>query len=484
MQLRNILQLVAAGSIAAGGMASLGGGTAVAAPSGPAAVAHLLPMSAGDLLGSADSTGPPTTYQCEHGKVITGVDFACYQPFQLQKAYDLAPLYARGIEGQGTTIVIVDPFGASTLRHDLATFDTAFGLPAPPSLRIIQPVGAVAPCSKGPYGVTDCLIWGATMTVAVESAHFIAPQANILLVETPISEYSGVTGFPDIVAAENYVISNHLGDVISQNNITVPEPELVSSPAGYGLRSAYINAAAHGVTVLGATGNQGSTGVFCSPSDRNCANTVCCYSHQATQWPASDPLVTAVGGTQVHLNDRGRTIAPPNVWNDPNSLFSPGTPGTAFASGGGHSIFFSRPAFQDGVVSVVGNARGVPDISMSAAINGALDLYVSAAGGWTLGGGTDQATSEFAGIVALADQMAGHSLGDLNPKLYALGEQGGDNGIVPITTGNNTCSFCSPKVTNSCKLVTVPGFSANGRYNMAIGWGTVDAAKFVPALAH
>jgi len=121
---------------------------------------------------------------------------------------------------------------------------------------------------------------------------------------------------------------------------------------------------------------------------------------------------------------------------------------------------------------------------MSAAINGSLDLYMSAAGGWTEVWGTSLATSEFAGIVALADQVAGHSLGDLNPKLYALAEQGGDNGIVPITSGNNTFSFCSPYVTKTCKLVTVPGYSAHGSYNMATGWGTVDAAKFVPELAH
>ena len=59
--------------------------------------------------------------------------------------------------------------------------------------------------------------WGGETTLDVEYAHTIAPGANILLVETPVSETEGVTGFPQIVAAENYVLKHHLGDVISQS---------------------------------------------------------------------------------------------------------------------------------------------------------------------------------------------------------------------------------------------------------------------------
>jgi hypothetical protein len=93
--------------------------------------------------------------------------------------------------------------------------------------------------------------------------------------------------------------------------------------------------------------------------------------------------------------------------------------------------------------------------------------------------------------VALADQVAGHSLGDINPDLYALAQGKASNGIVPISQGSNSYTFCvaadiSSK-NSSCAatsdLVTVPGFQANGSYNDATGWGTVDAASFVPALA-
>ena len=155
------------------------------------------------------------------------------------------------------------------------------------------------------------------------------------------------------------------------------------------------------------------------------------------------------------------------------------------------------------MASVVGGSRGTPDIAMSAAVNGAVDFFQSTAyydvggvrtefqGGWSIVGGTSEASPLFSGIVALADQEAGHSLGYLNPELYALAEHGGDDGIVPITSGTNKTTFCiaadiesSGACQSSSDLVTVPGFEADGSYSDATGWGTVDAAQFVPALAH
>jgi len=130
---------------------------------------------------------------------------------------------------------------------------------------------------------------------------------------------------------------------------------------------------------------------------------------------------------------------------------------------------------------------------MSAAVNGAVDYYDTSdpgAGGWNIVGGTSEAGPLFAGIVALADQFAGHGLGLLNPALYAMAERGGNDGIVPVSAGSNAYTYCKAadvKSNSSCDssadLVTVPGFSANGSYNLATGWGTVNAAEFVPALA-
>ena len=206
------------------------------------------------------------------------------------------------------------------------------------------------------------------------------------------------------------------------------------------MRGAYIDAANKGVTVLAASGDSGAADVH--------FNGITYYLTPVTSWPDSDPLVTGVGGTRLHLTPAGARLSPDTVWNDtynvPTQRFIFGNTGpNPLAGGGGKSIIFSRPAYQNSVASVVGVQRGVPDISMSAACNGAVDVYQSFAGqpaGWYPTCGTSEATPLFAGIVALADQMAGHPLGLINPALYAM-SSGGAAGIVDIERGNNTVSF-------------------------------------------
>jgi Predicted protease len=145
----------------------------------------------------------PTTSLC---KAVYGI--ACYQPAQLQKAYDLNSLYLNNLDGRGTTIAIVDAFGSPSIKRDLAHFDSGFNIAAPPHFTIIQPVGKVPP-----YHVNaDRFGWAFETTLDVEWAHAMAPGANILLVETPSTETEGLQGFPKIVQAENYVINHHLAE--------------------------------------------------------------------------------------------------------------------------------------------------------------------------------------------------------------------------------------------------------------------------------
>jgi subtilase family serine protease len=486
-------------------IAALGAASAAVAPvsvaaAGPAAAAvHVFPFATGHIVAAGGMAQPPTTAQCE-----TDFGIACYQPFQLQRAYDLAPLFSRGIEGQGETIVIVDAFGSPSIASDLQTFDSQEGLPNPPSFRVITPEGPITTnptnCTStysptGPDLCSDYYGWTDETSLDVEWSHVMAPKANILLVETPMTETEGIYGFPQIVAAENYVINHHLGDVITQS-FGATEQTFTSPSQIYSLRSAYVNAAQHGVTVLAASGDQGSTDYYCDPSS-GCANpnnATCCESTRAIDWPSSDPLVTAVGGTQLHLNAEGERTAPDSVWNDLSSTV--GVTGPVYtwgAGGGGHSTVFARPQFQNGVAGLVGNSRGTPDIAMSAAVNGAVDFYDTtdpSVAGWGIVGGTSEASPLFSGIVALADQVAGHSLGYLNPALYAMAQSRVPDGIVPISQGNNTFTYCiaadvesDASCPSSSDLVTVPGFNANGYYNDATGWGTVNAASFVPALA-
>jgi subtilase family serine protease len=488
-------------------IATLGAGSAALAPVAaiavaPAAAAAVMPIpfSSGHIMAAGHMAQPPTTAECE-------ADFgiACYQAFQLERAYNLSPLFSKGIEGQGQTIVIVDAFGSPSIASDLKTFDSQMGLPNPPSFKVITPEGPITTNPKtctssfsptGPDLCSDYYGWTDETSLDVEWSHAMAPKANILLVETPMTETEGIYGFPQVVAAENYVINHHLGDVITQS-FGANEQTFTSARQIFSLRSAVENAARHGVTVLAASGDQGSSDYFCDPSN-GCANpnnAVCCSSTRTIDWPSSDPLVTAVGGTQLHLNAQGNRTAPDSVWDDLSSTV--GVTGPVYtwgAGGGGHSKVFPRPQFQNDVARTAGYTRSTPDIAMSAAVNGAVDFYDTTdpgVAGWGIVGGTSEASPLFSGIVALADQVAGHSLGDLNPALYALGRSGGHNGIVPISQGTNTFVFCQAadiqsddSCASSSDLVTVPGFNANGSYNNATGWGTVNAASFVPALAH
>ncbi len=409
------------------------------------------------VLGDSHWSQAPSTSQC-----IASSGFACYRPSQFQAAYDLNPLYAEHLNGKGRTIILVDSYGSPTIRSDLATFDSEFKLPAPPDFTVLQPVGKVPPFDPlNPVMVN----WAVETSLDVEYSHAMAPGANIVLLETPVAETEGTTGFPQIVAAENFAINHNLGDVISQSfgatEETFPGPSSIKK-----LRSAYVNADLNHVTVLASSGDTGVSNYHLSGTTL--------YTHRVVAWPSSDPLVTSVGGLQLHLNGQGNRTLPDNVWNE-SYLF-----GNATAGSGGPSAVFTRPSYQNGVAKIVGLNRGTPDISLSAAVNGGALVYMSFGGlpgpGFYIVGGTSEASPQFAGIVAIADQAAGHDLGLLNPALYSIGS--GGSGIPDITVGNNTVTFSQNNHTH-----TVDGFNAGPGYDMASGLGTVDAARLVAALA-
>jgi len=408
-------------------------------------------------------TSAPTIAECEAEQ-----ELACYTPVQIEHAYNLPELYAQGDEGQGQTIVIVDSFGSPTAEHDLARFDKIFKLPEPPSFQIIQPAGAVRPFEKDNVEMAG---WAFETDLDIEYAHAIAPKASILLVETPEEETEGVQGFPQIVAAESYVIEHHLGEVISQS-FSATEESFPTHAALLGLRSAYEQAAANGVTVTDAAGDEGAAGVNEHEEF---------LKHPTAEWPASDPLVTGIGGTMLHLNEAGERTAPDSVWDDiPFGIDASG--------GGGPSHVFPLPAFQQLVKTHSGTHRATPDISMSAAVNGGVLVLTGyktdvpeepPPNTLSIVGGTSEATPLFSGIVALADQIAGHSLGDINQKLYEL-ESNPESGIVDVTEGENPYIVTDEE---EHPLFTVKGYKARKGYDMASGLGTVNGYVFAHALA-
>jgi subtilase family serine protease len=445
------------------GAAALAAG--VIAVAGCSATATSAPTSAGaptsiTTPGAIDptSTATPSQAHCE-----ANFSAQCLTPEQVETAYNLRPLYARGITGKGETIVIVDSFGSPTISHDLTVFDQQFKLPAPPSFTIITPDGKTPAWDANDSDMTG---WGGETTLDVEYAHSVAPGANILLVETPVSETEGVTGFPQIVEAENYVIKHHLGDVISQS-FEATEQTFSGGLAQidqYHLRSAYQRAAGEkdGPTVLAAVGDTGAADVELDGSTY--------YTYPVTSWPDSDPLVTGVGGTELVAGQGGTFTSV--AWNDTyNPHIGNGT--NPSAGGGGRSVLFTRPSFQNSVANVVGAARGVPDVSMSGSCSAPVFTYQSfpqsgTPAGWYPSCGTSEATPEFAGIVALADQVAGHALGVINPTLYKLAAEKAP-GLVPVTAGNNTVTFVQDG-----KTTTVKGFNARAGYSLVDGVGTVN----------
>ncbi len=411
--------------------------------------------------------GPSSTAQCQQALQIS-----CYNPAQIQQAYDLPSLYADGVNGKGATIVIVDPYGSPTISSDLSTFDSEESLPAPPSLRIIQPAGKVPAFNPNN---SDMVGWATETTLDVEWAHVIAPGAKILLVETPGSKDNGGVSMAQIVTAEKYVIGHHLGDVISQSFVATEQA--VGSSTIESLRGAYTEADSDHVTVVTGSGDSGAAGYESNQSTY--------YTYPVTMWPASDPLVTAVGGTRLNLDGSGGNVSDATVWNDTyskatNELVNGNAGPSPLASGGGKSVVFGRPSYQNGVAGIVGDHRGVPDISMSAACSGAVNVYASFGGqqaGWYALCGTSEAAPLFAGIVALADQVAGHPLGLINPALYKMAAEH-LHGLVRVTSGNNSVTFRQDGSSH-----TVHGYSAEPHYNLATGLGTINAAYFVPELA-
>ena len=440
---RTGLGVAAATAVAALAVTALG-------TAAPAAVPHTLavPAVAGHTLVHGVSS-PLTSEQCQ-----TKWHINCYTPLQYRTAYDLNALYHKGVTGKGRTIVIVDSYGSPTVQHDLDVYSKQFGLPST-KVKVVKwgHVPAFDPKNSDMTG------WAGETTLDVEMAHAVAPAAKIVVVETAVSETEGTTGLPEMMDAEKYLIDHNVGDVISQSfgatENTFPGFDKGDFSSIKKLRYAFQDANRKHVTVLAASGDGGATDMKLDGKTY--------YDKRVNSWPSSDPLVTSIGGTQLHLNDKGERVKPDSVYNDYGS------------GGGGQSHVFTRPSFQNGVKSKVGARRGTPDISMSAAVNGGAWIYSSydpTAVGWDVSGGTSEATPLFAGIVALADQAAGHRVGNIQQALYGLyAHHAKANGVVDVNDGTN----------NSYQGVT--GYQAVNGYDLATGVGTVDALKFVPALA-
>jgi subtilase family serine protease len=439
---------------------------------------------------SSDTT-PPTEADC----FAAGV--RCFTPQSMTAGYNFGPLYASGWTGKGKTIAIIDSFGSPSIANDLHVFDTAFGLqsmcgetgvtctPDMPTFSILQVLGSPAPLPQPPNngtGQEDHFAWAVEVSLDVEWAHATAPGANIILVTTPTAETLGVQGFPPMMNAVQYVVDHHLADVVSMS-LSAGEGTFKNGTAALqNLRKALMAAQANDVTVLAATGDNGSANVLKEP-----VKVQPLIPYPSVGWPASDPLVTAVGGT-YHCTDPTNTTTPTVDSTDPpvNCQANPGQAEVGWiAGGGGYSILFARPDYQSNlpagssyVGSSVGapgpntNMRGVPDVAYQASARTAPLVYLGAFGWFTVGG-TSCSTPQWAGLVAIGDQISGTDLGFINPALYKIGSDptryAAD--FFDVTHGNN--ALFAP---------TIPGYFASQGWDAVTGLGTPNAAALAPDL--
>jgi subtilase family serine protease len=328
---------------------------------------------------------------------------------------------------------------------------------------VLSPLGTVP---WDPTTYPDQPGWAGETTLDVEWAHAMAPGAAIVLMTSPVDETEGVQGLPEFLALEKYALDHHLGKIITQS-WGATENTLFLDVAGFkgpqviaDFSAFYARAAVEQVTVLASAGDDGSSNVE--------TDGVTFYPFPTVGFPASSPLVTAVGGTNLMIDTHGKYQSE-TVWNDDGCC----------AGGGGVSQIFPTPLYQElslprSVRGELGRMRGLPDVSYNADCNNAITVYLSYDGASEAGYygicGTSEGSPQWAGIVADLNQYAGRPLGFLNSALYALGGFGRFSSFGrDITVGNNQLL--------DVPGATAPGYSATAGWDLATGWGSPNLVE-------
>jgi subtilase family serine protease len=351
------------------------------------------------------------------------------------------------------------------LRSDLDAYALTSGLPVP-DLTIIrrgQP-GVARPSNPSQASSVQ------EGTLDAEMIETAAPGAHLVYVETQGQVISSPAQFGQALSTLTWLRRRGIRPWVSswswgwfERNYTQAAGSPRRAAAQLRAQAAVIAAAVRqGTTVVSADGDTGPTGP-------NLTGTAL-YTRPTVAFAAADPLVTAVSGTQLHATDTGTRTTPDTVWTNA---------GNGLATGGGRSAFFPRPVWQAGDAKITGGHRGVADIGMDGSGQSPVWIYVTGgfqtlpgqAQGWVQVYGTSVAAPLMAGVIADAAQVAGHPLGNINPRLYQLAAHDAANGIADVTSGCNTADG-------------VTGYCARKGYDLPSGNGTIaNAALFVPALA-
>jgi subtilase family serine protease len=383
----------------------------------------------------------------------------CYDPFQMRTAYGVDQLIGAGYTGAGHTIVIVDAFQSPTLASDVNTFSANYGLPNAAAF-----LTQIAPDGLTPFDPNDANMvgWSGEITLDVEWAHAIAPGARVVLV---LAKSNNDT---DIYSAVKYAVDHDLGDVISMSfgeNESCVDPDMLAA-----YHDVFARATRKAITLFASSGDQGAAQPTCDGNSWE----------RAVSSPASDPLVSGVGGTELHAamyclsqlgcnpaaNPAAGTYAGEIAWNEFDSE----------STGGGYSVLFDAPPYQKSAVKA--KSRAVPDVAYNAAIYHGVLTYWQ--GDWYLFGGTSAGSPQWAGITAISNQVNGGRLGYLNSAFYQIRQTkpnygpsfhdvtDGDNSVVELDANNDD--------------VVVAGFAAGAAWDATTGIGSPKADGIVDRL--
>jgi kumamolisin len=334
-----------------------------------------------------------------------------YTPVQLGELYAFPP----ETDGSGQTIAIIE-LGGGYETADLTTYFTGLGVGSP-SVSAVGVDGAENEPGKDPTGADGEVL------LDIEVIGALSPGASILVYFAPNTD----AGFVDAIADAAHATPTPTAISISWGQ----SEDQWTAQARTALDDALLDAAALGITVTAAAGDNGS-------SDGSGDAT------KHADFPASSPHALACGGTSLH--SQGAVISTETVWND-------GSGGGA--TGGGVSDVFALPSWQQGVgVPAVAKpgGRGVPDVAGNADPETGYQVLVD--GTRAVYGGTSAVAPLWAALVARLAQSLGQPLGLLQPKLYPLHAS-----LHDITSGTNG-AYSAKKGWDACTGLGTPNGAA------------------------
>lgn len=490
-----------------------------------------MPRTAGLITAQPDAT---TACVLPDGSDVAWLH--CYTPQQIRAAYDVDSVAAIPVGGQtvanygqGQTIVLVDAYGSPTAETDLRHFhDTFFAsLPAPDFEQVFpqgNPQFRNTCSSSGQSGPCAAAFWSFESSLDIEWAYAMAPLAHIVLLAVPPAETFGVQGFPNLFDAIAGEIDATPPGTLFSMSLAVPEQTFGGAAAVQtaAFDRVFQTGLAKHDNFFAASGDYGSRGISKQAGRSDF------FPFPTAWWPASSPYVVSVGGTQLQdgwtwnptSNDAFTATGDfnPDYWQSTSGGHSQAVWNESWlasvvgggSTGGGASVVYPRPSWQQNVAPEYGNHRLVPDTAWNAAVNGGVDVYLTAypefncgnaTGCWTIVGGTSAASPQTAGLVALvnaARAAAGKPpVGFLSPLLYQGVGAAAYTDITPQHYGSAPPAFAGTVVgvngpvnksvgdlqDNQVWQVPVAGYPTTSGYDTTTGWGTPRAPAFVAALA-